>query len=237
MKVMFLNAVLEGGAAKAARSLMKGVQYKGVDVSMIVQSKTNDDPSIKGPQTKVEQAMGYVWPRLEWLCVGLYSHRKGCCFSPALMPDQLPSRVAKFDPDIVHLHWVTNGFMRVETLKRFDRPLVWTLHDSWAFTGGCHIPLDCTRYRESCGKCPVLGSSLTLDPSRWLWRRKRRAWHGLNITIVAPSRWLGKLRKGKLIVSRYACRDDPERPRSASAISRSTDALRGSGSLCRRKRN
>jgi glycosyltransferase involved in cell wall biosynthesis len=192
MKIVFLNASQEGGAAKASLRLMKGVQDKGMDARLIVQLKTGDDPSVIGPQTKIEIAMGSVLPRLEWLCVGLYARKKGCFFSPALMPDRLPSRVAKFGPDIVHLHWVANGFMRVETIKRFDRPVVWTLHDSWAFTGGCHVPLDCTRYRESCGKCPVLGSSLTPDPSRWLWRRKRRAWRGLNLTMVAPSHWLAK---------------------------------------------
>jgi glycosyltransferase involved in cell wall biosynthesis len=195
MKVMFLNTLQEGGAARAALRLMRGVQAKEVDARLIVQLKSGDDPSVVGPQTKVETAMGYVLPRLEWLCVGLYARRRECSFSPALMPDRLPSRVAEFNPDIIHLHWVTNGFMRVETCRRFDRPLVWTLHDSWAFTGGCHVPFECTRYREACGKCPVLGSSLDLDPSRWLWRRKRNAWRGLNLTVVTPSRWLAKCAK------------------------------------------
>jgi glycosyltransferase involved in cell wall biosynthesis len=192
MKVIFLNALVEGGAARAALRLVKGVQEKGVDARLIVQQKSSGDPSVIGPRTKTERAMGSVFPVLEWLCVGLYTLRKGCPFSPALMPDRLPSKIRQFDPDIIHLHWVTNGFMRAETLKRFNLPLIWTLHDSWAFTGGCHIPFECVRYRESCGKCPVLGSSLTSDPSRWLWRRKHKAWQGLNLTVVSPSRWLAQ---------------------------------------------
>jgi len=192
MKVIFLNALVEGGAARAALRLVKGVQEKGVDARLIVQQKSSGDPSVIGPRTKIERVMGFVCPILEWLCVGLYTLRKGCPFSPALMPDRLPSKIRQFDPDIIHLHWVTNGFMRAETLKRFNLPLIWTLHDSWAFTGGCHIPFECVRYRESCGKCPVLGSSLTSDPSRWLWRRKHKAWQGLNLTVVSPSRWLAQ---------------------------------------------
>jgi len=192
MKVMFLNASQEGGAGKAALRLMKGVQDKGVDARLIVQLKSGDDTSVIGPQTNVELAMGYVWPRLEWLCVAGYALRRGCMFSPALMPDRLPSRVARFGPDIIHLHWVTNGFLRIESIRRFNRPLIWTLHDSWPFTGGCHVPSDCTRHHETCGKCPVLGSSLSLDPSRWLWHRKQRAWRGIDLTVITPSRWLGK---------------------------------------------
>jgi glycosyltransferase involved in cell wall biosynthesis len=80
--------------------------------------------------------------------------------------------------------------LRVETLRRFGRPIVWTLHDSWAFTGGCHVPNDCVRYRESCGRCPVLGSTREADLSRRVWARKRRAWSDLDLTLVAPSRWL-----------------------------------------------
>lgn len=192
MKVMFLNALGEGGAGKAASRLLKGVQDKEVDARLLTQIKSGDDPSVTGPQTKVETAMAYLLPRLEWLCVGIYALKGGCPFSPALIPDRLSSKAAEYDPDIIHLHWVTNGFMRVETIRRFNRPLLWTLHDSWAFTGGCHVPFDCARYQEACGKCPVLGSSLSLDPSRWLWHRKQRAWRGVNLTIVAPSRWLAK---------------------------------------------
>jgi glycosyltransferase involved in cell wall biosynthesis len=69
---------------------------------------------------------------------------------------------------------------------------VWTLHDSWAFTGGCHIPLDCLRYEGSCGSCPQLNSQCEHDLSRWVWERKRKAWSGLAFRVVTPSRWLGK---------------------------------------------
>jgi len=192
MKVVFLNALQEGGAARAAMRLLKGVQGKEVDARLIVQRKTGDNPSVIGPQTARERVMGAISPALEWLFVGLYALKRGCMFSPALMPEGLLSKTAQFDPDIVHLHWVTNGFMRVETVSRFNRPVVWTLHDSWAFTGGCHIPAECRRYYESCGKCPVLGSSISCDLSRRVWHRKRKAWRGVNLTIVAPSRWMGE---------------------------------------------
>jgi glycosyltransferase involved in cell wall biosynthesis len=94
-------------------------------------------------------------------------------------------------PDIVHLHWVAN-MMRLETLRRFKTPIVWTLHDSWPFTGGCYVPVDCTRYLDSCGSCPVLGSRKVNDLSRLVWRRKQRAWQELNLTLIAPSNWIGE---------------------------------------------
>jgi glycosyltransferase involved in cell wall biosynthesis len=193
MKVMFLNASdIDGGAARGALRLLHGVREEGVEARLLVQRKTGDDPFVIGPQTNPGKVMAFVRPGLESLYVGLCAGQVEGMYSPALVPDSLPAKTAEFNPDIVHLHWVANGMMRVETLRRFNRPLVWTLHDSWAFTGGCHVPLDCTRYRESCGQCPVLGSSRQHDLSRRLWRRKQRAWHGLDLTVVTPSRWLAE---------------------------------------------
>jgi glycosyltransferase involved in cell wall biosynthesis len=92
----------------------------------------------------------------------------------------------------VHLHWIAGGMLRIESLARLGRPLIWTMHDMWTFTGGCHYDEGCGRYVEACGRCPVLGSSRPWDLSRWVMRRKRRAWRGLPVTLVAPSRWLAE---------------------------------------------
>jgi glycosyltransferase involved in cell wall biosynthesis len=126
------------------------------------------------------------------LPVRVYPQKPELNFSPALVPDKIPTEISKIQPDIIHLHWLCAGFLSVETIGRLDRPLVWTLHDSWPFTGGCHVPYDCLKYRHSCGACPVLGSVRERDLSRWTWTRKRKAWKDLNLTLVAPSRWLAE---------------------------------------------
>jgi glycosyltransferase involved in cell wall biosynthesis len=64
------------------------------------------------------------------------------------------------------------------------------MHDSWPFTGGCHVPAECTRYRDACGACPALGSDREDDLSRQVFARKRLAWRDRPIRLVAPSRWL-----------------------------------------------
>jgi glycosyltransferase involved in cell wall biosynthesis len=94
------------------------------------------------------------------------------------------------EPDIVHLHWVGNGLLPIQDFSRLGVPVVWTLHDSWAFTGGCHLPYDCHRFEQQCGTCPQLGSTFERDVSRWVWSRKRRHWRGIDFNIVTPSQWL-----------------------------------------------
>jgi glycosyltransferase involved in cell wall biosynthesis len=190
MKILYLNgADREGGAAKAATRLLEGVRAQGVESRLLVQRKYGADPLVDGPRSFLGKVLGWVRPTIEQLLVGLTPGKMRGPFCSAFLPDGLSVRVAEMAPDIIHLHWVAR-MMRLETLRRFKRPIVWTMHDSWAFTGGCYLPGDCTRYRESCGKCPMLNSSEENDLSRRIWQRKNNAWHGLNLTVVAPSHWM-----------------------------------------------
>ncbi|MBU7008193.1 glycosyltransferase involved in cell wall biosynthesis [Peptococcaceae bacterium DYL19] len=84
-------------------------------------------------------------------------------------------------------------------MKKINRPIIWTLHDSWAFTGGCHLPFDCVRYRDGCKKCPILNSSKEKDISSRVMERKQRAWKSINLTIVTPSKWLGECARSSML--------------------------------------
>jgi len=203
MNVLFLNAWdNEGGAARAAYRLLKGIRKIGVDARMLVKKKTCANDFVFGPPARMDKIIAYMRPILENYCIRRYPNWNGLSFSPALFPDRLLGQVNKIDPEIVHLHWVGEGFLRPETLPRFKQPLVWTLHDSWVFTGGCHIPFDCVRYRKSCGLCPALGSALEADLSKRLWRRKQKAWRDLNLTVVSPSRWLAECARSSSLLGK-----------------------------------
>ncbi len=190
MKVLHLNgADIEGGAAKAATRLLQGLTAAGVDARLHVQRKYGTASQVDGPRSLLEKAMSAARPTFEQLLFGTTSGKVNGPFSAAFLPDGLLAKVNETAPDIVHLHWVAR-MMRLETLQRFNVPIVWTMHDSWAFTGGCYLPGDCTRYRDSCGKCPVLKSTRDDDLSNRIWRRKQKAWERLDLTIIAPSHWM-----------------------------------------------
>ena len=195
MKILYLNgADIEGGAARAATRLLLSVHAQGGDARLYVQRKHGDDPLVDGPRSRLGKALGFARPTIEQLLLGITPGMMHGPFCAAFLPDGLAAKVGGMAPDIIHLHWVAR-MMRLETLHRFTVPIVWTLHDSWAFTGGCYLPGDCTRYRESCGSCPVLGSDRENDLSRRTWMRKQKAWHNLDLTIIAPSRWVAACAK------------------------------------------
>ncbi|WP_377475476.1 MAG: glycosyltransferase family 4 protein [Microcoleus anatoxicus] len=193
MKVVVLNSSdTVGGAARAAYRLHAGLQGIGVSSQMLVKNKISGDANVIVSQDGVANKFDKIISTISNAPLRLYPQRNPAIFSPQWLPDSLAAKVAKIQPDIINLHWVCGGYMQVETIPKFNKPLVWTLHDMWPFTGGCHYSEECDRYTESCGSCHQLHSSKDGDLSRWVWHRKAKAWKNLNLTLVSPSAWLAK---------------------------------------------
>lgn len=183
-----------GGAARAAFRLLAGLKPV-CDVRMAVRTKESGDPL-------VEQVAGKHWTFVQKRAYQLRSllQRPSREQAPAgfslpaadFFSADLAGAIDAFQPDLVHLHWLCNDYLSLEDLARIRRPVVWTLHDAWPFTGGCHVPGSCTAYRQQCGGCPVLGSNREDDLSRRLYGRKRQLFDGLDLTLVCPSRWMAE---------------------------------------------
>ena len=98
------------------------------------------------------------------------------------------------EADAIHLHWINKGFFSIETLKKLialDKPIFWTMHDMWAFTGGCHHSRGCLNFVHSCGDCAqYLASPDTNDLSNQIWSQKKLLINESHIHFIAPSRWL-----------------------------------------------
>ena len=197
MKILHLNTSdISGGAARAAYRIHKGLQGIDVDSKMLVQTKLSDDKTVIGPGNKLKKGFALLRSTLDSAFKNLFSGGSKTIFSPAWLPfSDIPSQIESIAPDIVHLHWICSGMLRIEDLKRINKPIVWTLHDMWAFTGGCHYSDDCNRFQQDCGNCPELNRNNKNDLSRSILRRKKKAWAGLDITVVTPSNWLAECTK------------------------------------------
>src|SRR3984893_6501016 len=142
-----LNALeVQGGAALATLRFHKALRRVGVDSTLLVQSRLTDSEGVIAAGTEPSPIKARIQQVLDSAPVRLYMGRKRQLFSPALVPDGVLRSLDKLTPDVVHLFWITNGFLRIETIARNGRPIVWTLHDMWPFTGGCHYDGECGRY-------------------------------------------------------------------------------------------
>lgn len=180
----------KGGAARATYRLHRGLRDLGVASRMLVQRRVTDDQTVDGPGGRPGVVYDIARRKIDGLPVRRYRNREPDLFSPAWLPERRGARVRHHQPDIVNLHWVAGGFLHPKTVARFESPVVWTLHDMWPFTGGCHYARSCGKYEDSCGACPRLGSDDPDDLSRSTWERKHEAWQDMEFTVVAPSEWL-----------------------------------------------
>lgn len=191
MKILHLNdSDLDGGAAKAAYRLHQGLQTAGHQSHLLVRTKASANSSVL-KQKNIATKLG---PSISSLPLMLSKHRPIAQFSPQFslpwMSNQALRCMQASTPDIVHLHWICNGYLAIESLRHFQQPLIWTLHDMWPLTGGCHYSQQCTRYTQTCGGCPLLNSTNPSDLSYSILQRKAKAWQPLNLTLIAPSQWI-----------------------------------------------
>ncbi len=115
---------------------------------------------------------------------------------------KLIRKMEAYKPDIIHLHNIHGFYLDAEELfaylKAAGRPVVWTLHDCWSFTGHCaHFDyIGCMKWKTGCSRCPqyreVYPYALFRDNSRENYVRKKAAFTGVpDLTVVTPSSWLG----------------------------------------------
>lgn len=193
MKILIVNTYdMHGGAARAAQRLHKALLNENVDSRMLVKTKTGDDHTVVALQSKIQKLLSVIRPRLEALLLKPYENRTKTYFSPAFVPfSGMAEQINALNPDIVHLHWVCGGMTSIEDIGRIRAPIVWTLHDDWPFTGGCHVRFECEKYMQKCGACPALSSEKERDLSRRIYNRKLKVFPGIRkLTLIGLSRWM-----------------------------------------------
>jgi glycosyltransferase involved in cell wall biosynthesis len=210
MNVLLLSTFdTEGGAARAAYRLHQGLHSIGVASRMLVQTKQSSDPTVLSAKTNLAASLASARVTVDALPLKRYSKVGKLLFSPQWLPDSVKTKSAPLSADLFNLHWTQSGFVRIETLAQLQRPLVWSLHDMWAFTGGCHYTGDCERYQASCGACPQLQSQREQDLSRWVWQRKLNAWRSLDLTIVGLSAWMADCAKASSLLQHHRIEQIP----------------------------
>lgn len=203
MKILLLNTDdFNGGAAIACRRLLKALRFKNVMPLMLVQeSKSGQEGVIQLNNSWLSKKMAF----LRFLGERIYflpdekSKAVRFLFNPAKFGVDISKNNLTQEADVVHLHWTNFGFLSTDSLQQLfatGKPVVWTLHDMWAFTGGCHHSDECENYQDACGNCTqYIKKSGPKDLSNAIWKAKQEAFKGANLTVVTCSRWLGNRAK------------------------------------------
>jgi glycosyltransferase involved in cell wall biosynthesis len=190
LRVLQITASDRGGAGFACIRLHRALRDLNVDSRVFVGKRNGTDEGVVQTDSRWQSAVRF---RLDRLPLQLYRHRQVFAWwsvnwlrsGPKLM-------LGDWEPDVVHAHWIGDGFAAVEWLGAIQKPVIWTMHDMWPFTGGCHYARNCMRYETGCGVCPQLGSRRGRDLSSRSLERKRKDWAGMRAVAVSPSHWLAE---------------------------------------------
>lgn len=202
MKILIVSTSdIKGGAAKASYRLHKSLLSKNIDSKMLVQSKTSDDYTILTEDGRWAKNVDKLRPIIEKLPVRFYKDRTKTPFSPSWFGfSSVVDKINEINPDVVHLHWICGGMIKIEDLAKIKAPIVWSLHDMWAFTGGCHYDENCDAFKANCGNCKVLGSKKTNDLSRKVFNRKLKTYSKMSdIIVVGSSKWISECAKNSTL--------------------------------------
>lgn len=204
MKVLFINSVCGfGSTGKIVVDLYNFCNNKGAQSLICYGRKNNNLKNINS--IKISNSfltlINVLFARI-FDNEGLNSH---------ISTIKLIKIIEKNKPDIIHLNnihgYYLNFKMLFNYLKKCETPIVWTLHDCWAFTGHCshYISIKCEKWKIQCHNCPLKNSypkALIFDNSKKMYKLKKEKFSNFsNLTLVTPSFWL----KNQVELSFFKC--------------------------------
>ena len=199
MKIIHLNnADTSGGAARAAYRIHHSLLNSGLHSRMWVNVENSGDWTVSGPKDRWRKAFVQMRRHSVFPILKTMQTQNSILHSPAILHSSWSKIINQSDSDIAHLHWIGAEMLSIADIGRIKKPVVWTLHDMWAFCGAEHVSWY-ERWREGYTRKNRPPSERGFDINRWTWNRKIKHWkHPFN--IVAPSRWLAECVQDSVIM-------------------------------------
>jgi glycosyltransferase involved in cell wall biosynthesis len=196
LKVVHLNTYDgNGGAGRGCMRLNRALLSQNIDSKIIVHYKFGKNPLIGTFNSNlIQKSYTAAIIILERILANRYlKPLQRTPFSFAWFGRSVIHHPDVKNADIIHLHWINHGFLdpkHIAEIAKLNKPVVWTFHDSNAFTGGCHVRYTCDHYKRQCGNCPLLINASDNDISHQIWKQKHKAYEVLDFAIAAPSSWM-----------------------------------------------
>ena len=193
LRVVHANTYDCGGAAQAGLRLHHALLAAGVESRFVVAGKSGEDPTVIEAPGRLHRWLWPLTPRLDYRIARLLAPWGPKPWGSSMLPGSAFSFIESLRPDIIHLHGVSHGFLSIAQIGRLTRPVVWTLHDLWALGPGYGYRIEAEAALQSVEPFqPLVVGAPFHRLARNIWNRKLRHWRRLNLTLVAPSRWLAE---------------------------------------------
>lgn len=177
MKILILSTYERtGGAAIAAHRLMDALnKQQGIEATMLTMHK----------------GLSFYWERFVIFLRSGFSRRNLFAIDIANAGTDITRTKAFKDADVIHLHWINQGFLSLDTIGKILRSgkrILWTMHDQWPLTAICHYSEECLLYQSRCEQCPLCPAL-----ARSVFSKKERIYRQGKITFIGCSEWIANL--------------------------------------------
>jgi glycosyltransferase involved in cell wall biosynthesis len=184
---------LQTGASRGVYTLHKGLRAYGVDSKILCTSENvhHSDHEFSYKNSFLDAELLALRSKLDKLPFRPFSPDEKSLFSSGFFGVPFMKHGLFREADIIHLHWINHGFIKTSDLKRVGKPIVWTVRDMWAMTGGCHVNYGCDRFKQGCGVCPQLSASMDHDITKVVMNHKLKHYPD-NMVMVGITPWLAE---------------------------------------------
>ena len=200
MNILHINAAADsGGAGVAMARLNRALEAQGHESRILARLRRSPQPDVLTipealgvRQTLMNRFANNVRMQLDaWFALPqVYGSTKRILHSELFE-----------HADIVQLHNLHGLYFNYEVLPQISvhKPVIWTLHDMWAFTGHCAYSYGCVRWQDRCFDCPLLNGDgrrlveprpTLLDRTSQQWQKKQDLYQSSKLHIVTPSVWM-----------------------------------------------
>lgn len=202
MKILHIShSDNNGGAARAAYRIHRSLLAMGIDSKMFVQDSNLGDWTVSSFESK----WGRLFSNLRLFIASLVTrfNKTGnpILHSPSIFSSNLLHKINKSNVDIVHLHWIQGEMLNIHDISKITKPIIWTLHDMWAFCGAEHVSWD-LRWKDGYNRDNRPDHESGIDLNRIIWKYKMRSWKR-PFQIITPSNWLAGCVKQSYIMNNW----------------------------------
>ena len=193
MKVLHVDTTdTVGGAARAAFRIFSAISDLGIDSQFVTLEKHSDDWRVWQPGRYARKKKKLCARGERFLLDHIARIQPNKPWSIALSSTpEIVNHINSSNVDVINLHWINGSCISISDIGRIRKPVVWTLHDTWPFTGGCHYFDECDKYQSVCERCPQVMRQ-SFDVAKYQFKKKEKYYSRLRMSIVSPSKWLAE---------------------------------------------
>ena len=187
MKVLHVNYTDKGGAFIALKRIDEALKINFSEeyssCYLIVNPAGSKGLNYVSPiKSTLDKLISFLRPRIVRVLTNIFFKSDGKATESynILRSRKIIKFINNSDFDLVHLHWIGGETISIKDFSRIKKPIVWTLHDSWAYLGRHHLQI-------------FNNSDITNKPiDIYLKNVKRRIWKNLKMEVICVSDWLKK---------------------------------------------